>query len=66
LSTAAVTATTIKLATRLVKSVWRTQNPSSGRSQALAPRRTSTLTPPIIRVARTYVQGESMWRGPTV
>src|SRR6478752_6531989 len=35
-------------------------------SQAIAPERTSTLRPPMIRVARTYVRSESERRGPTV
>src|SRR4029077_15563527 len=66
LRTAADTATTIKLATRLVKSAWRDQNPSLTKSQTTAPESTSTLRPPMIRVERTYVRSESERRGPTV
>jgi hypothetical protein len=53
LSTAAVTATTMKLATRFVKSVWRDQNPSLARFQTSASQSTATLTPPAMRVRRT-------------
>jgi gluconate kinase len=38
----------------------------TGPSQAIAPERASTLRPPMIRTARTYVRSESVRRGPMV
>jgi hypothetical protein len=65
-STATVTATTIKLATRPLKSACRDQNPSLAKSQATAAARTRMLMAPMIRVERRYVRGESERRGPVL